>query len=41
MADATVNSENGLLFMEEVQKFECLYDKFNKDYKNKFIRLNC
>ena len=29
------------LFMEEVQMYECLYNKFNKQYKNKFIRLNC
>ena len=27
--------------MEEVQKYECLYNKFSKDYKNKFTRLNC
>ena len=26
--------------MEEVQMYECLYNKFNKQYKNKFIRLN-
>ena len=29
------------LFMEEVQTYECLYNKFNKQYKNKFVRLNC
>ncbi len=29
------------LFMEEVQMYECLYNKFNKQYKNKFVRLNC
>ena len=27
-------------FMEEVQRYECIYDKFSKDYKNKSIRLN-
>ena len=32
---------NSSLFMEEVQKYECLYNKFSKDYKNKFTRLNC
>ena len=26
--------------MEEVQKYECIYNKFSKDYKNKYIRLN-
>ena len=31
---------NQALFMEEVQKYECIYNKFSKDYKNKYIRLN-
>ena len=31
---------NQALFMEEVQRYECIYDKFSKDYKNKSIRLN-
>ena len=26
--------------MEEVQKYECIYNKFSKDYKNKYIRFN-
>ena len=26
--------------MEEVQKYECIYNKFWKDYKNKYIRFN-
>ena len=38
-------SENGelstTLFMEEVQLYECSYNKFNKPYKNKFLRLGC
>ena len=40
---AATNSDefNSLHFMEEVQKYECLYNKFNKDYKNKFVRFNC
>ena len=29
------------LFMEEVQMYACLYNKFNKQYKNKFVGLNC
>ena len=27
--------------MEEIQKYEYPYNKLCKDYKNKFIRLNC
>ena len=38
---ATNNEFNSSLFMEEVQIYECLYNKFCRDYKNKFIRLNC
>ena len=26
--------------MEEVQKYPAIYNKFSKDYKNKFIRMN-
>ena len=32
---------NSALFMEGIQKYECLYNKLCKNYKNKFIRLNC
>ena len=39
MAAITVEF-NQALFMEEVQKYECIYNKFSKDYKNKYIRLN-
>lgn len=28
-------------FMEEVQRYECIYNKFSKDYKNKQVRENC
>lgn len=28
-------------FCEEVQKYECLYNKFNKGWKNKHINANC
>ena len=31
---------NQALFMEEVQRYECIYDKFLKDFKTKYIRLN-
>ena len=27
--------------MEEIQKYDCLDDKFSLDYKDKFKRLNC
>ena len=32
---------NSDLFIEEIQKYECLYNKLCKDYKKEFIRLNC
>lgn len=28
-------------FTEEVQKYDCLYNKFSKDYKNKYTKMNC
>ena len=28
-------------FMEEVQKYDCLYNKFSKNYKNKYTKMNC
>ena len=31
---------NTALFMEEVQKYPAIYNKFCKDYKNKFVRMN-
>lgn len=38
---AAENAElNTSLFMEEVQKYPAIYNKFSKDYKNKFIRMN-
>ena len=30
-----------VLFLEETQKYDCLYNKFSKDYKNKFKKMNC
>ena len=39
MVAKTAEFDQGL-FMEEVQKYDCIYDKFWKDYKNKYIRLN-
>ena len=38
---AAENTElNTSLFMEEVQKCPAIYNRFSKDYKNKFIRMN-
>ena len=38
---AAENTElNTSLFMEEVQKYPAIYNKFSTDYKNKFIRMN-
>ena len=31
---------NTCLFMEEVQKHKSLHNKFSKDYKNKYVRVN-
>ena len=28
-------------FMEEVKHYECLFNKFSKDYKNRPVRENC
>ena len=27
--------------MEEVQKYDCLYNKYSKSYKDKYIKINC
>ena len=35
---ATTAKFNQALFMEEVQRYECIYDKFSKNYKNKYIK---
>ena len=29
------NSNNTSTFMEEIERYECLYNKFSKDYKNR------
>ena len=34
-------NEESLAFLEEVRKYDCLYNKFNKDFKNKFKKYNC
>ena len=27
--------------MEEVQKYDCIYNKYSKSYKDKYIKMNC
>ena len=34
-------NEESLAFLEEVRKYDCLYNKFNMDIKNKFKKYNC
>ena len=38
MAFAT---EENLAFIEEIQQYDCLYNKYIRDFKNKFKRHNC
>ena len=37
---ATFNEES-MAFLEEIRKYDCLYNRFNKDFKNKFQKYNC
>ena len=32
---------NIVFFMEEVQKYDCFYNKYSKSYKDKYIKINC
>ena len=34
-------NEESIQFLDEVHKFDCLYNKFSKDIKNKFKKYNC
>ena len=38
---ASNDGNNICTFMEEIQKYDCIYNKYSRDYKNKFIRMNC
>ena len=41
---ANTNIEKAIvmaLFMEEVQKYDCLYIKFSKEYRDKYKKINC
>ena len=43
-AHATTNNKKSLdlaLCMEEVQKYDCLYNKFSTDYRHKQKKNNC
>ena len=30
-----------VFFMEEVQKYDCIYNKYCKSYNDKYIEMNC
>ena len=32
---------NVVFFMEEMQKYNCLYNKYSKSYKDKYIKISC
>ena len=38
---ASVGEVNVVFFMEVVQKYDCLYNKYSKSYKDKYIKINC
>ena len=42
--DFNTNIEKAIdlaLFMEEVQRYDCLYNKFSKEYRDKCTKINC
>ena len=38
---ASSGEVNVVFFMEEVQKYDCIYNKYCKSYKDKYINMNC
>ena len=38
---ASSGKVNVVFFMEEVQKYVCIYNKYSKSYKDKNINMNC
>ena len=38
---ASSGEVNVVFFMEEVQKYDCIYNKYSKSYKDKYIKMNC
>ena len=41
MASQAASTVSAGVFLEEVQKYPCLYNKFCKEYKDKYIKINC
>ena len=38
---ASSGEANVVFFMEEVQKYDAIYNKYSKSYKDKYIKMNC
>ena len=38
---ASSGEVNVVFLMEEVQKYDCIYNKYSKSYKDKYIKMNC
>ena len=38
---ASSGEVNVVFFMEEVEQYDCIFNKFSKSYKDKFIKMNC
>ena len=38
---ASNDGNNICTLVEEIQKYDCIYNKYSRDYKNKFIWMNC
>ena len=38
---ASSGEVNVVFFMEEVQKYDAIYNKYSKSYKDKYIKMNC
>ena len=36
---ASSSELNNVVFMEEIQKYDCLYNKFSKNYKSKYKKI--
>ena len=38
---ASSGEVNVVFFMEQMQKYDCIYIKYSKSYKDKYIKMNC
>ena len=38
---ASSGEVNVVFFTEEVQKYDCIYNKYTKNCKDKYIKMNC